>query len=76
MSLLLFGMLAGSSGGRRFVGTEFALVHSNAPATFIIHKRRRSSPTEGAFTVALYVSADHKGLAVPIAAYYVMNANV
>ncbi|KAK7694340.1 hypothetical protein QCA50_001523 [Cerrena zonata] len=32
---------------RRFTGIEFALVHSQPPSLFIIHKRERFSPDEG-----------------------------
>ena len=32
---------------RRFTGIEFAVVHSQPPSFFIIHKRERFSPDEG-----------------------------
>lgn len=32
---------------RRFTGIEFAVVHAQPPAFFIIHKRERLSPDEG-----------------------------
>lgn len=32
---------------RKFVGTEYVVVHAAAPSLFIIHKRDRKSPTEG-----------------------------
>lgn len=35
-----------SSYFRRFTGIEFALVHSEPPSLFIIHKRNRVSPDE------------------------------
>lgn len=33
---------------RRFTGIEFAVVHAEPPSMFIIHKRERISPDEGA----------------------------
>lgn len=33
---------------RRFTGIEFAVVHAEPPSLFIIHKRERLSPDEGA----------------------------
>ncbi|KAK4046519.1 Mediator of RNA polymerase II transcription subunit 6 [Microbotryomycetes sp. JL221] len=45
---------------RRFVGTEYAVVHAAPPSLFIIHKRDRKSPNE----------------VTPIAAYYVLNDSV
>lgn len=44
----------------RFTGIEFVVAHSHPPDLFIIHKRRRSSPSETAL----------------LAAYHILNANV
>jgi mediator of RNA polymerase II transcription subunit 6 len=33
---------------RRFTGIEFAVVHAQPPSMFVIHKRERISPDEGA----------------------------
>lgn len=35
--------------GRRFVGMEYVVVTSTAPSLFVIHKRERTSPTEGEY---------------------------
>ncbi|KAI0786090.1 MED6-domain-containing protein [Abortiporus biennis] len=45
---------------RRFTGIEFALVHSQPPSLFIIHKRDRVSPDE----------------VRPLAAYFIMNNRI
>ncbi|KAG5654044.1 hypothetical protein H0H81_008060 [Sphagnurus paluster] len=37
---------------KRFTGIEFAVVHSQPPSMFIIHKRERLSPDEGSCIVA------------------------
>ncbi|KAK7058323.1 Mediator of RNA polymerase II transcription subunit 6 [Paramarasmius palmivorus] len=45
---------------KRFTGVEFALVHSQPPSLFIIHKRERLSPEE----------------VKPLAAYFIMNNRI
>lgn len=35
-----------------FVGIEYVVAHSAAPSLFIIHKRDRTSPTEGTLVVS------------------------
>ncbi|KAI1797600.1 MED6-domain-containing protein [Ganoderma leucocontextum] len=45
---------------KRFTGIEFALVHSEAPSLFIIHKRERLSPDE----------------VRPLAVYFVLNNRI
>ncbi|KAH8100468.1 MED6-domain-containing protein [Cristinia sonorae] len=45
---------------KRFTGIEFALVHSEPPSLFIIHKRNRVSPEE----------------AHPLTAYFIMNNRI
>ncbi|KAJ7225871.1 MED6-domain-containing protein [Mycena pura] len=45
---------------RRFTGVEFAVVHSQPPSLFIIHKRDRLSPDE----------------VRPLAAYFIMNNRI
>ncbi|KAJ7785943.1 MED6-domain-containing protein [Mycena metata] len=45
---------------RRFTGVEFAVVHSQPPSMFIIHKRERLSPDE----------------VRPLAAYFIMNNRI
>ncbi|KAI0936015.1 hypothetical protein AcW1_000363 [Taiwanofungus camphoratus] len=45
---------------KRFTGIEFALVHSQPPSLFIIHKRERLSPEE----------------VRPLAAYFIMNNRI
>ncbi|PCH33368.1 MED6-domain-containing protein [Wolfiporia cocos MD-104 SS10] len=45
---------------KRFTGVEFALVHSQPPSLFIIHKRERFSPEE----------------VRPLAAYFIMNNRI
>lgn len=37
--------------GRRFVGIEFAVVRAEPPSFFIIHKRERLSPEQGALLI-------------------------
>ncbi|KAF5356291.1 hypothetical protein D9756_004196 [Leucocoprinus leucothites] len=45
---------------RRFTGTEFALVHAQPPAFFVIHKRERISPDQG----------------IPLAAYFIVHNRI
>jgi hypothetical protein len=71
-------------GRRRFVGVEYVVVESQAPALFVIHKRDRTSPTEGTSTLeAVIWMAEHTAdvcvcvlPAKTIAVYYVLNDNV
>ncbi|KAK0565206.1 Mediator of RNA polymerase II transcription subunit 6 [Tilletia horrida] len=45
---------------KRFTGIEFVVVHAQPDALFVIHKRRRLSPTE----------------TIPLAAYYVLSGTI
>ncbi|KAL9934979.1 hypothetical protein V8E36_006055 [Tilletia maclaganii] len=45
---------------KRFTGIEFVVIHAQPDALFVIHKRRRTSPTE----------------TTPLAAYYVLSGTI
>lgn len=45
---------------RRFTGIEFVIAHAQPPDLFILHKRRRTSPTE----------------TTVVGAYHILNGNV
>lgn len=69
-----------SGAHRRFVGSEYSVVHAAPPGLFIIHKRNRSSSTEGKPAPSSRCrSQAHPTLSLAVqttAVYYIMNDNV